>query len=163
MPGRHQRTERRFHPFPPSARHLLWTLFNCRPPCKFGVGSQASWKCSNYEMTFTGNGAGLASPEPKPRRTEVISSPEGKQQRQHPVDFIDFEWHGLALPFKAVIILKLPCRGPRVGGGRGVQPSTEPKTTLYLPNGCTSFTTWLKVGQKNLIFTRQWLHSQARG
>lgn len=150
--------------FPPSARHLLGTLFNCRAPWKFGVGSQASWKCSNYEMTFTGNGAALASPEPKPRRTEVISPPEGKQQRQHPVDFIDFDWHGLALLFKAVIItVKLPCGGPRVGGGRGVQSSTEPKTTLSLPNGCIRFTTLLKVGQKSLIFTQQWLHWQARG
>lgn len=121
--------------FPPSAPHLLGTLFNCRPPCKFGVGSQASWKCSNYETTFTGNGAGLASLEPKPRRTEVISPPEGKQQSQHSVDFIDFERHRPALPFEAVIIaaLKLPCRGPRVGGG-GVQSSAEPKATLYLPN-----------------------------
>lgn len=124
--------------FPSSARHLLGTLFNCRPPCKFGVGCQASWKCSNYEMTFTGNRAGLASPEPKPRRTEVISTPEGKQQRQHPVEFIDFEWHVPTLPFKAVIItaLKLPCRGPRVEMGE-VQSSTEPKTALYFPNWCT--------------------------
>lgn len=140
VPERRQRTDAGFIRSPPSTWHLLETLFNCRPPCKFGVGSRASWKCSNYEMTFTGNGAGLASLEPKPQRTEVISPPEGKQRRQHPVDFIDFEWHGPALPFKAVIItaLKLPCRGPRVGGA--VQSSTEPKTTFYLPNWCTRFT-----------------------